>query len=110
MEWTSHVWSAYGHRFYMTGGADDGSYVCETCMTCGAEYELSPDPDRPYVGNYHASNGDEPQDCSFRTNLQHGTGAPCQAADGLPCEAYDDAGTCDHLAADHGCNCVLCSG
>jgi hypothetical protein len=59
------VWSAHGHRFIATDGS-------ESCLTCGAVYELSADPDGPTHGRYHAANGDAPRECTGDTSMAHG--------------------------------------
>lgn len=60
----------------------------ESCLTCGAMYELTADKDD---GTYHAANGDEPHDCTYDTNMAHG----------YPGERHDGN-------ADHDCNCLVC--
>ena len=75
------VWSAYGHTFI----GEDGH---ESCLTCGAVYELvADDPEDPTHGAYQASNGDEPVQCAG-TSARHGD------------ERAED---------DHSCNCLLCA-
>lgn len=79
------VWSSYGHRFI--GDGDDH----QICLTCGAVYELAPAIDEPTVGFYVAANGDNPQQCTRRTDMSHGY--PGERVDGW---------------TDHDCNCLLC--
>jgi hypothetical protein len=79
------VWSSYGHRFI----GEDGS---ESCLTCGAMYELSPDEAGGTSGHYHAANGDEPMQCSHDTSMAHG---------------YPGERTGGNV--DHVCNCILCN-
>lgn len=74
------IWSAYGHTFI-----GDGEY--DSCLTCGAMYELVADPSDPTRGDYRAANGDEPTQCTHDTSMGHG----------------EDA------ADDSDCNCHLCS-
>ncbi|MER5257431.1 hypothetical protein [Streptomyces sp. NPDC002855] len=103
----THVWSAFGHRFYSDGGCDghpDGA-SCERCMTCGAVYELRPRSDDLGGGDYTAANGDDPAACSGDTLMCHGD-EPCQADNGQPC--HGAAQPCPH--ATHACNCLLCTG
>jgi hypothetical protein len=79
------VWSAYGHRF-ISGNEH------ESCLTCGAVYELSADEPGSSSGHYHAANGDAPRECSGNTSMAHGS--PGERVDGH---------------ADHDCNCLLCA-
>lgn len=108
------VWSSYGHRFCDSEPIEESNSSYEKCLTCGGQWILSPAPeDDPLgfgegYGKYHASNGDDPIECTGRTDLEHHYEAVCQAANGRGCEASED-GPCEHLAAEQGCNCVLCA-
>lgn len=62
----SSVWSAYGHRFM----SQDDNY--ESCLTCGAMYQLLALEDDPTRGEYLAMNGDAPMNCSHDTSMDHG--------------------------------------
>lgn len=75
------VWSAYGHRFI-----SDGSPPFESCLTCGAMYQLLALADDPTRGEYVAMDGSEPRDCTHNTDMTHG---------------YEDA-------SDPDCNCCAC--
>lgn len=102
----SCVWSSYGHRFYGTGesasDSDRDSY--ERCLTCGGEYVLRNLGDGN--GEYVNGAGDEPAECSGRTDLVHGYERVCQADGGPGCEASRETGTCTHT--DHECDCYQC--
>lgn len=63
----SSVWSAYGHTFMSDG---DDNY--ESCLICGAMYQLLALEDDPTRGEYMASNGDQPMDCTHDTSMEHG--------------------------------------
>lgn len=80
------VWSSYGHRFI----SEDGY---ERCLTCGAVYELVPNPSYPGStrGDYIAADGSEPRQCSGDPSEVHGH--PGEREDG----------------PDHHCNCLLCA-
>lgn len=87
------VWSAYGHRFMSDGnGPDEWGYWRESCLTCGAVYQLRAVPGDWTRGEYMAANGDEPHECSSRTDLAHG----------YPGERHDGE-------TDHNCNCLACA-
>lgn len=73
------VWSAYGHRFM----GDDGEGT-ESCLTCGAMYQLLALADDPTRGEYLASDGSEPMACTGNTSMDHG---------------YE---------VDSACNCIAC--
>jgi hypothetical protein len=81
------VWSAYGHRFI---GTDEPTH--ESCLTCGAMYQLLALADDPTRGEYMAANGDAPMECSGDTSMTHG----------YPGERHDGN-------VDHSCNCLLCA-
>ena len=83
----THVWSSFGHRFI----SDDSDSGHESCLTCGAMYELVRRADDPTGGDYTASNGDDPTPCTRRTDLYHG----------VPGEGEG--------ATDHNCNCLFCA-
>lgn len=102
------VWSTHGHRFYETTSEHDGGRD-ERCLTCGGVWTLVPDGYDPARGTYEASNGDEPIYCTGRCDLYHGTEAVCQADNGRGCPAGDEY-PCEHLATEHGCNCLHCTG
>lgn len=81
------VWSSYGHAFM---NADDGM---ESCLTCGALYELKAVGPDPTHGSYMAMNGDEPVYCTGNTNMAHGYTGEREPYEG------DES---------HACNCLLC--
>ena len=62
----THVWSSFGHRFM----SDDGDH--ESCLTCGAMYQLVRRADDPTGGDYTAANGDDPMFCTGDTSMAHG--------------------------------------
>lgn len=72
------VWSAHGHTFI-----NDGRY--ESCLTCGATYQLMALADDPSRGEYLTASGDAPMECTHDTSMEHG---------------YE---------ADTKCNCMLCA-
>lgn len=82
----THVWSSFGHRFMSDGGDET-----ESCLMCGAMYQLTPRADDPSGGDYTAANGDDPHPCTGDTSMAHGY--PGERVDGN---------------ADHDCNCLLC--
>lgn len=86
------VWSAYGHRFM---GTDEPTH--ESCLTCGAMYQLLALADEPTSGEYMTAAGDEPQQCTHDTSMVHGYPGErvCTCDDG-----------CEHC--QHDCNCVSC--
>lgn len=90
------VWSSYGHRFMST---DDERH--ESCLTCGAMYELIDHGDGS--GEYHAGNGDEPMPCTGDTGMAHGYPGERHCHE----HPLDRSGhECEHV--DHNCNCLLC--
>lgn len=105
-EWTWHVWSCNGHRFVSCDSSEGA--VCESCLTCGGHWELTPD-ESGTVGYYVSSAGEPADECSGRTDMVHGYAGErvCEADNGRPCEANRETGTCPHV--DHECNCVQCS-
>jgi hypothetical protein len=66
------VWSAYGHTFI----SEDGY---ESCLTCGAVYQLVATPDEMYDGEYVKANGEPADECSGDTSMEHGyeSDSPC---------------------------------
>lgn len=95
------VWSSYGHRFMST---DDERH--ESCLTCGAMYELSPLADDPTRGEYHAANGDEPMECSRDTGMAHGYLGERYCHEHQHPRDYSEH-ECEHVA--HTCNCLFCA-
>lgn len=89
------VHTSYGHRFYQDG--ED-----ETCLTCGATYQLIETPDDEWVSHAYVNiRGDEPNECTGDTGMVHGyPGERCC----LECENSD--GPCSHET--HDCNCLQC--
>jgi len=92
------IWSSFGHRFASTDSEDS-----EQCMTCGGMWTLARRADDPNAGDYTASNGDDPQECSRDTSRAHGYPGEryCQWGD------CDDSEPCEHTA--HDCNCLFCA-
>lgn len=88
----THVWSSFGHTFAST---DSEGY--ESCLSCGALFELRRRKDDPSGGDYCASNGDDPEDCSGDTSMSHGYPGErvCECEEG-----------CEHC--EHKCNCNSC--
>lgn len=64
----------------------------ESCLTCGAVYELVPDQDDPRTGSYANAAGEEPQRCTGDTSMAHG----------YPGERVG-------ATTDHTCNCLMCA-
>jgi len=93
----THVWSSFGHRFLSDG---DGY---ESCLTCGAMYELVRRADDPTGGDYMAANGDDPMPCTGDTGMAHGY--PGERFCHEHTEAPGDE--CVHTA--HDCNCLRCA-
>lgn len=90
------IWSAYGHRFMSDGNGDDEyGYTTESCLTCGAMYQLSADEDDATRGTYTAIDGSEPHTCTGDTSMSHG----------YPGERDDSNGA----NVDHNCNCIRCN-
>ena len=88
----THVWSPFGHRFMSDGnGPNEWGNTTESCLTCGAMYELARRTDDPTGGDYTASNGDDPMPCTGDTSMVHGYPGE---ADGDP---HPD------------CNCLFCA-
>lgn len=83
----THVWSNFGHKF-MSTDCDEH----ESCLTCGALYQLVRHEDDPTGGDYTAANGDDPTECTHDTSMAHGY--PGERVDGN---------------TDHNCNCLLCA-
>lgn len=98
----SHIWSSFGHRFASADSEDS-----DVCLTCGAVYRLARRDDDPTGGDYQAANGDDPAECTGRTDLWHGE-QPCQHDNGTAC-AKGQWEPCEHLATEHGCNCLQCA-
>jgi hypothetical protein len=89
------VWSEYGHRFMSDGG--EGT---ESCLTCGAMYQLMASAEDPTRGEYMAANGDAPMDCTGNTSLAHGYAGERHCHEHAP----------DYCACvEHNCNCLLCN-
>ena len=94
------VWSAYGHRFMSDGnGADEFGYWRESCLTCGAMFELRAVPGDWTRGEYVGYMGEEPMACTHDTSMIHGN--PREQEHGIACEDG-----CKHCR--HECNCVTC--
>lgn len=90
--------SAFGHRFI---GTDCDEH--ESCLTCGAMFTLV--EVEPGHGQYVASNGDDPVDCTGDTSAVHGYGGERH------CDSHDEFVTdrdepCEHM---HDCNCLFCN-
>lgn len=96
------VWSSYGHRFMSDGdGADEWGYWTESCLTCGAMYQLRWARDGISEGEYLGYMGEEPMQCTGDTRMEHGD--PRETGHGLDCEDG-----CEHCR--HDCNCHICCG
>lgn len=93
------VWSSYGHRFM---GTNSPEY--ESCMTCGAMFELRKTPDGPSDGEYVAADGSEPIQCTGDTGSVHG-----YMGEKYCMECTHDDGPCEHERATDDCNCLFCS-
>jgi hypothetical protein len=71
----------------------------ESCLTCGAMYQLLPTPDGIAEGDYFTNAGETPQECTGNTQMVHG----------YPGERYChgcNATDCEHTK--HDCPCILC--
>lgn len=97
------------HRWISADGDADTSY--DNCITCGGHWQYIVDRDNDddltsYAHSRHQTwNGNEPTDCTGRTNLCH----------------HDRYSHCDHCIDlmgterdgsqfDPNCNCMLCTG
>jgi len=87
------VWSAFDHRF-ISGGEEP----YESCLTCGAMFQLLAFKDDPSRGEYMSGSGDQPMRCTGDTSMVHGYERNC--------DNCDDNG-CEHC--NHDCNCCLCA-
>jgi hypothetical protein len=97
------VWSAYGHRFMST---DVPEY--ESCLTCGAMYQLLALADDPTRGEYMAANGDAPMDCTGNTGMAHGYPGERYCHEHRDCPNVTECEQeCSHVS--HDCNCLLCA-
>jgi len=98
-------WSTFGHTFLTTDQPLE-----EDCLHCGGRWKRVRRADNPKMADYQARNGDDPIECPSgkASHLYHGE-APCQADNGNFCAAAED-GPCEHLATEHGCNCLHCTG
>lgn len=85
------VWSSFDHTFI----SEDGH---ESCLTCGALYELTAREGDPSSGDYVAADGSDPMPCTGDTSMAHGYPGErvCDCDDG-----------CEHCA--HDCNCLRCA-
>ncbi|MAS55574.1 MAG: hypothetical protein CMJ44_13305 [Pimelobacter sp.] len=92
------VESAYGHRFISTDS--DGH---ESCLTCGALFELTDRGDG--TGIYTTAYGDEPERCTGDTGMAHGYPGERYCHEHQHPLDYDEH-ECSHV--DHRCNCLLC--
>lgn len=91
----SVVWSTFGHRFM---GTDNEEH--ESCLTCGALFQLLAQPDDATCGDYSAADGSDPMQCTGDTSMAHGY------AGERVCDACNGQG-CEHC--NHECNCLLCA-
>ena len=105
------VWSSFGHRFQSTGEYRDDAMreSYERCLTCGAEFVLVPRSAcrEESSGDYQASDGSDPVECSGDTGQCHGE-QPCRGDGGHPCNDRGEGEPCSHES--HDCNCLLCAG
>jgi hypothetical protein len=87
------VWSSFGHRFMSTDDPDH-----ESCLTCGAMFQLVRRGDDHSAGDYTTASGDAPMTCTGDTGMVHG----------YPGERYchEHEDECSHV--NHDCNCILC--
>jgi hypothetical protein len=81
------VWSAHGHRFISNGGENT-----ESCLTCGAVYQLLALAEDPTRGEYLTASGEPPAQCTGDTSMVHG----------YPGERHGEG------TVDHDCPCLLC--
>lgn len=71
----------------------------ESCLTCGAMFQLLAIDGDETRGEYMTAAGDEPQHCTHDTSMVHGYPGERH------CDACEDR--CTHCA--HDCNCVFCA-
>jgi len=95
------VWSAYGHRFMSTDSEGHDS-----CLTCGAMYQLMALADDPSRGEYMAANGDAPMECTGDTSMAHGYPGERYCHEHQHPRDYSDH-ECEHTS--HDCNCLFCA-
>lgn len=90
--------SNYGHRFVST---DRVGY--DTCLVCGAMYELVDRDDRTV--RYITALGNDPMECTGDTGMIHGYPGEryCHEHDTLDGEGE----TCEHVG--HECSCLFCN-
>jgi hypothetical protein len=102
------VWSTYGHRFISNGdGVDEFGYSIESCLMCGAVYQLQHGVDGDWTrGLYCAANGDEPDQCTGNTGMAHGYSGERYCHEHQHPRDYSDH-ECSHVS--HDCNCILCN-
>src|SRR5262245_61054358 len=87
------VWTAYGHHFMTDGGENT-----ESCLRCGAMYQLLAHADDPSRGAYLTNSGETPAQCTGDTVMVHGYPGERH------CESCTDG--CEHC--EHGCPCIAC--
>jgi hypothetical protein len=92
----SSVWSTYGHRFM---GTDEPTH--ESCLTCGAMYQLLADADDPSRGEYMTVGGGPPAECTGDTGMAHG-----YPGERFCHEHQHDDEPCAHVT--HDCPCLFC--
>jgi hypothetical protein len=97
----SSVWSTYGHRFMST---DEPTH--ESCLTCGAMFQLLAVEGDETRGEYMAANGDEPMQCTGDTGMAHGYPDERYCHEHQHPRDYSEH-RCSHV--DHDCNCLLCA-
>ena len=82
----SSVWSSYGHRFTSTDVPEH-----ESCLTCGATFQLLALENDLTRGEYLSAAGEAPMECTGDTSMVHGIAGE---VDGDP---HPD------------CNCLFCA-
>ena len=91
----SSVWTSAGHRFTDTGRA-----YTESCLTCGAVFEMAPDDLTDPAGAIWEYIDLTP--CTRDTRQVHGE-AECVDRD---CNCLGDPDECIHV---HECSCLFCA-
>lgn len=93
------VWSSYGHTFMSTDSPEH-----ESCLTCGALFDLHATPNGPHDGEYTSADGSEPIQCTRNTAMVHGFMGEKYCMD----PGCADGSDCEHVRATDNCNCLQC--
>ena len=106
------IWSSFGHTFLSDGGGT------ESCLTCGALYQLVADTDMgPGSGRYVNAHGEDPAQCTGDTEMAHGYPGErvCSGwhsgPDHDPVWGHLDIRECEDERcphSEHTCSCIRC--